>query len=164
MRENKQIKIFMAIIVILGLIMLYAIIGVLPELIDFSVETYSEIAYLAKPVSYIVIISGIPFFIVLLQTLLLCKYILSDEIYTLKPIKSLNIISISSLMIFVLYISLLIMFLMNNYFTPLLGLILFLVILASFIIAIFSRILNILVKKATILKEDNDLTIWGKTW
>lgn len=159
MKDYKQIKVLKVIILIVGLIMLYAAIAVLPDLVSFSVKTYQEIAYLAKPVSILVLISGVPFFVVLVETLFLCNYILSDDIYTKKPIKALNIVSISALIITILFTIITTLFLLNNYFTPLLGVILFLVILSSLIIAIFSKILYILVKRATILKEDNDLTI-----
>ncbi len=159
MDDRKQIRIIMGVIIILGLIMLYAAIFILPNLIDFSINTYPEIAYLARPVGIIVITSSIPFFIVLIQTFLLSRYILSDEIFTSKPLKALNIISVSSIIIFLLFIVVLGLFLANRYFTPLLGIILFLVILSSLIIGVFSKILHILVKKATILKIDSDLTI-----
>lgn len=159
MKENKSLKFLMGIIIVLSLIMLYAVIKILPELINFSVKTYKEIAYLAKPVGIIVVVSAIPFYIVLIETLFLCKYILNDDIFTEKPLKALNKISISSIMICVLFIIVLILFLYNNYFTPLLGIILFLVILSSLIISIFSKIFYILVKRATILKIDSDLTI-----
>lgn len=159
MKDKSQIKLLQFIIIVLGLIMLYAAIAVLPQLVDFSVETYSEIAYLAKPVNILVLISALPFFVVLIESFFLTMYILSDDIYTKKPLKALNIVAISSLTILGLFIVITVLFLSNDYFTPLLAVILFLVIISSLIIAIFSRILFILVKKATILKEDNDLTI-----
>lgn len=162
MKDRKQIKVLQFILVILGLVMLYAAIAVLPQLVDFSIETYREIAYLAKPVNVLVLISAFPFFVVLLESFFLTTYILSDDIYTAKPLKSLNIVAISSITILVLFIIITILFLSNDYFTPLLAVILFLVIISSLVIAVFSRILYILVKKATILKEDNDLTIWGE--
>lgn len=159
MKENKSLKFLMAFIVILALIMLYAVIRILPGLINFSVETYREVAYLAKPVGLIVVLSAIPFYIVLIETLLLGKYILNDDIFTEKPLKALNKITVSSLLICILFIIILILFLYNNFFTPLLGIILFLVILSSLVIGIFSKIFYILVKKATVLKIDSDLTI-----
>lgn len=159
MKENKSLKFLMGVIIVLSLIMLYAVIRILPELINFSVKTYKEIAYLAKPVGIIVVISAIPFYIVLFETLLLGKYILNDDIFTDKPLKALNKISISSIIICVLFVIVLFLFLYNDYFTPLLGLILFLVILSSLVISIFSKIFYILVKRATVLKIDNDLTI-----
>lgn len=159
MKDNKLIKLFMVMIVITGIFMLYAVIMLLPELVEFSIVEYSEIAYLARPVKYIVLVSALPFFIVLLETLKLCKYILGDEIYSLKPLMSLKVISYSSLIICMIFLVVMLLFIFNNYFTPLLAIILFLVILSSFIIGIFSRILLILVKNATKLKEDNDLTI-----
>lgn len=159
MEDRKQIRIIMFIIAVLSVVMLYAAIYLLPNLIDFSITTYPEIAYLARPVGIIVVISAVPFFIVLSQTFMLSKYILTDEIFTPKPIKSLNIISIASIIICLLFVVVLILFLINEYFTPLLAIILFLVILSSLIIGIFSKILHILVKRATILKIDSDLTI-----
>lgn len=159
MKENKSLKFLMAFIVILALIMIYAVIRILPGLINFSVETYREVAYLAKPVGLIVVLSAIPFYIVLIETLLLGKYILNDDIFTEKPLKALNKITVSSLLICILFIIILILFLYNNFFTPLLGIILFLVILSSLVIGIFSKIFYILVKKATVLKIDSDLTI-----
>lgn len=161
MKDKRQIKILQLILILLGLFMLYAAIAILPQLVDFSVETYREIAYLAKPVNILVLISALPFFIVLLESFFLTNYILSDDIYTEKPLKALNIVSISSLSILFLFIIITILFLSNDYFTPLLAVILFLVILSSLVIGVFSRILFILVKKASLLKEDNDLTIWG---
>ena len=161
MDDRKQIRIFMGVIGTLGLIMLFAAIYLLPQLIDFSINTYPEIAYLARPVGIIVVVSAIPFFVVLIQTFMLSKYILSDAIYTDKPLKALSIISVASIIICFLFLIVLILFLANDYFTPLLAIILFLVIISSFIIGMFSKILHILVKKATILKIDSDLTIWG---
>ena len=159
MDDRKQIRIIIGVIITLAVIMLYAAIYLLPDLINFSIITYPEIAYLARPVGIIVVISAIPFFIVLLQTFLFSRFILSDEIFTDKPLRSLNIISISSIIICILFVIVLVLFLVNNYITPLLAVILFLVILSSLIIGIFSKILYILVKKATILKIDSDLTI-----
>ena len=103
MDDRKQIRIFMVIIGILGFIMLFAAIYLLPQLIDFSISTYPEIAYLARPVGIIVVVSAIPFFVVLIQTFMLSKYILTDVIYTDKPLKALNIISIASIIICLLF-------------------------------------------------------------
>lgn len=161
MSEQKKIKVFMVVIAMVSALMLFAAIVILPQLVDFSVSTFTEIAYLAKPVAIIVIISAIPFFVVLFETFRICLYILQNDIFTIKPLRALNIISIASFLISILYTVIVVLFLNNDFFTPLLAIILSLVILASFIIGIFSQILHILVKKATVLKIDNDLTIWG---
>lgn len=159
MSEEKRLKVFMAAITMVSILMFFAAIVVLPQLVDFSISTFTEIAYLAKPVAFIVIISAIPFFVVLFETFKICLFILKNEIFTIKPLRALNIISISSFIICILYIIIVFLFIDNDFFTPLLAIILALVILASFIIGIFSQILHVLVKKATVLKIDNDLTI-----
>lgn len=159
MSEEKRLKVFMAAITMVSILMFFAAVVVLPQLVDFSISTFTEIAYLAKPVAFIVIISAIPFFVVLFETFKICLFILKNEIFTIKPLRALNIISISSFIICILYIIIVFLFINNDFFTPLLAIILALVILASFIIGIFSQILHVLVKKATVLKIDNDLTI-----
>lgn len=159
MNDKKLLRIFIVILYMLIAIMLFAAVKILPELVDFSKTTYAEIAFLAKPVTILVLISGIPFFIVLFDTIKLCKYILENKIYTNYPLMSLNRISISSILISILFLVIMILFLMNNYFTPLLGIILFLAILSSLIIGIIGKIFSILIKEATIIKLDNDLTI-----
>lgn len=159
MSEEKRLKVFMAAITMVSILMFFAAVVVLPQLVDFSISTFTEIAYLAKPVAFIVIISAIPFFVVLFETFKICLFILKNEIFTIKPLRALNIISISSFIICILYIIIVFLFIDNDFFTPLLAIILALVILASFIIGIFSQILHVLVKKATVLKIDNDLTI-----
>ncbi len=159
MEDKKQVKGLMAIIVVLGIFMLLAAFLILPDLIEFSEATYQEISYLGKPIGVMVLISAIPFFIVLYETLLICRYILNDEIFSDKPIKALNLISVCCLIITFLFIVILVIFLINQFFTYLLGVIIFLVILSSVLIAIFSRILSFLVKRANILKRENDLTI-----
>lgn len=159
MSEEKRLKVFMAAITMVSILMFFAAVVVLPQLVDFSISTFTEIAYLAKPVAFIVIISAIPFFVVLFETFKICLFISKNEIFTIKPLRALNIISISSFIICILYIIIVFLFIDNDFFTPLLAIILALVILASFIIGIFSQILHVLVKKATVLKIDNDLTI-----
>lgn len=159
MNNNKELKIYMAFIAILGVLMLFAAIFVLPSLVDFSKTTYTEIAFLAQPVASIVLLSAVPFFIVLFEAFNLCSLILKNQIFTKKPLKALNIIAVCASVIFFLFIIIMALFLKNDYFTPLLAIILFLVLLSSFIIGLFSKILYILVEQATILKEDNDLTI-----
>lgn len=159
MTEEKKINIFMTAITMVSIFMFFSAIVILPQLVEYSIATFTEIAYLAYPVAIIVIISAIPFFVVLYETFKICQYILKNEIFTVKPLKSLKIISISSFLICILFVVIVLLFLNNDFITPLLSIILALVILASFIIGIFSQILLILVEKATILKNDNDLTI-----
>lgn len=159
MDNNKELRIYMIFITLLGILMMFAAIFLLPSLVDFSKSTYTEISYLAQPVASIVSISAVPFFIVLFEAFSLCSLIIKNEIFTKKPLKALNIIAICACVIFFLFIIIMVLFLKNDYFTPLLAIILFLVLLSSFIIGLFSKIMYILVEKATILKEDNDLTI-----
>lgn len=159
MKNNSLIKTFMVTIVITAIVMCILAFTALPKLADFSATAYDDVAHLAKPVNYYVLLSGIPFFIILYEIFRICIYIIKDEIFTAKPSKSLKRISICAFILSFMYIVLSAIFLYNSFITPLLTLILSLVVFASATVGMFARIMNILVIKAYRLQEEHDLTV-----
>ncbi|GAB6439346.1 hypothetical protein bcgnr5372_62290 [Bacillus luti] len=99
------------------------------------------------------------YFIALFLGWKICSDIAVDEGFTSQNAKRLKTISISSMMEGILYIgALLYIFIVGNHHTSIL-VILFLILFFSVVISIFTSLLSHLVRKASGIKEDNDLTI-----
>ena len=159
MKNKTLIKGFMVLIVITAVVMFVLAWTALPSLANFSADTFTDVAHLAKPVNYYVLLSAIPFFLILYEIFKICNYIIKDEIFSAKPSISLKRISILAYILGVMYIVLTLVFLFNKFMTPLLILILSLVVFASVTVGTFALIMNVLVIKAYKLQEEHDLTV-----
>ncbi|MGE6540422.1 DUF2975 domain-containing protein [Bacillus luti] len=103
--------------------------------------------------------TGVPYFIALFLGWKICSDIAVDEAFTSQNAKRLKTISILSMMEGILYIgALLYIFIVGNYHTSILVIVL-LILFFSVVISIFTSLLSHLVRKASDIKEDNDLTI-----
>lgn len=100
-------------------------------------------------------ITGIPFFIALVLGWQICSDIGSDQSFTVKNANRLKFISVLSMIEGVLYVgALLYLFVVGNYHSNVLMILFF-----SVVISIFTSMLSHLIKKASDIKQDNDLTI-----
>lgn len=106
-----------------------------------------------------VLITEVPFFIGLVLGWRICTDIALDQSFTARNADRLKIISILSMTEGVLYVgALLYLFIVGNYHTNIL-IILLLILFFSVVISIFTSLLSHLVRKASEIKLDNDLTI-----
>ncbi|MFE3577173.1 DUF2975 domain-containing protein [Lysinibacillus sp. NPDC059133] len=104
-------------------------------------------------------ITGIPFFIALALGWQICSDIASDQVFTIKNADRLKYVGILSMIEGVFYIAaLMYLFIIGSYQTDLLMIIL-LILFFSVVISVFTSLLSHLVRKASEIKQDNDLTI-----
>lgn len=118
-----------------------------------------QLKELYNPFVSFIWITGVPYFIALFLGWKICLDIAVDEAFTSQNAKRLKAISILSMMEGILYIgALLYIFIVGDYHTSIL-VILLLILFFSVVISIFTSLLSHLVRKASDIKEDNDLTI-----
>lgn len=164
MNSKTSAKVFIFFISLIGIIMGYSAIYVLPEMAKHSSAIYEEGKYIANFIVYYVWITAIPFYLTLYQAIKICNYIIKDKIFSKDPLKSFGKITIFSLIILVMYLLLLIALYVIRFFPQTMVLVLFLVIFSCTSIALISQIMKLLLLRAIELKEENDLTIWGVLW
>ncbi|MCJ8013614.1 DUF2975 domain-containing protein [Paenibacillus sp. KQZ6P-2] len=104
-------------------------------------------------------ITGIPFFISLFLGWQICSCIGAGQAFTLKNAERLKVISVLSMIEGVLYIgALLYLFVNGSNYSYILS-VLLLILFFAVIISIFTSLLSNLVREASEMKQDNDLTI-----
>ncbi|WP_342543416.1 DUF2975 domain-containing protein [Paenisporosarcina sp. FSL H8-0542] len=114
---------------------------------------------LYKPLIAYIWITGIPYFFALCIGWSICSDINVGNDFTLKNANRLKRISVLAMIEGVLYvIALLYVFISGNYNTNLL-MILLLILFFAVVISVFTSLLSYLMRKASDIKQDNELTI-----
>ncbi|WP_410986593.1 DUF2975 domain-containing protein [Bacillus cereus] len=150
----------------LKMIIIFSGIFVLVFCLNISTKTGKEILLnaenlkvLYKPFTIFIWITLIPFFIALVLGWLICSDIRSSQSFTVKNANRLKLISILSMVEGTLYVgAVFYLFVVGSYHTNVL-IILLLILFFSIVISIFTSLLSHLVRKASEIKQDNDLTI-----
>jgi len=158
--KQKELSLWLKLIIVLcGCFGLLFCLYIGPET-GRAVLLSSEILKgLYKPFVLFIWITGIPFFSALFLGWKLCSDIASDKAFTVKNANRLKRISILSMSEGVLYIGgLRYIFAAGSYHTSIL-VILLLILFFSVVISIFTSLLSHLIRKASEIKDDNDLTI-----
>lgn len=121
----------------------------------------SDYSYMLYPILVGIYLSVIPFFIALLQTFKLLKYIDNNQVFSELSVKVLTNIKYCAIFISMIYLSIIpfVYMLAEKDDAP--GLIIIGIVpsFASIIIATFTAVLQNLLKKAIDIKSENDLTI-----
>ena len=164
MEENtrvKQYKItFLKItIFIIGLTILSLCVFLIPNLARDAAVMNPEYANLKIPVLMGLYLTAIPFFLALYQALKILNYIKEEDAFTNLSVISLGYIKKCALAILVLYIIGMTLLTVPNALHPGIALIGIVIIFASLVIAVFSAILQELLRSAIELKSENDLTV-----
>ncbi|MDQ0174354.1 DUF2975 domain-containing protein [Bacillus chungangensis] len=147
------------IIVICGFFGLLLCIYIGPEIGREMLLDSKNLQVLYTPFVAFIWITGIPFFIALALGWQICSDIGSDQAFTIKNASRLKIISVLSIIEGVLYIgALLYIFVVGSYYMNILFVFL-LILFFSVVISVFTSMLSHLVRKASEIKQDNDLTI-----
>lgn len=114
---------------------------------------------LYNPFVVFVWITGIPFFIALFLGWQICSDIRLDQAFTIRNAGRLKKISMLSMIECVLYVgALLYLFVIGSYQANLV-MIMLLILFFAVVISIFTSLLSHLVRRASEIKEDSDLTI-----
>ncbi|WP_338780569.1 DUF2975 domain-containing protein [Metabacillus sp. FJAT-52054] len=157
----KQYKItFLKItIFIIGLTILSLCIFLLPNLARDAAVMDPENAYLKIPVLMGLYLTAIPFFLALYQALKILNYIKRKDAFTDLSVISLGYVRNCAMAIIVLYVIGMIMLTVLNALHPGIALLGIVIIFASLVIAVFSAILQELLRNAIQLKSENELTV-----
>jgi hypothetical protein len=158
--RQKELSVWLKlIIVICGFFGLLLCIYFSPEIGKNILLNSEDLKILYNPFITFIWITGIPFFIALVLGWQICSDIGSDQAFSVKNANKLKIISILSMIEGVLYVgALLYIFVVGSYHTYVL-IFLLLVLFFSVVISVFTSMLSHLVRKASEIKQDNDLTI-----
>ncbi|MET4559591.1 DUF2975 domain-containing protein [Lysinibacillus parviboronicapiens] len=112
-----------------------------------------------KPFTIFIWVTGIPFFIALVFGWKICSDVGWNRDFTIINADRLKIISVLAMLEGVLYVvALLFLFVSGSFHTNVLA-ILLLILFFAVVIAVFTSLLSYLVRKASDIKQDNDLTI-----
>lgn len=146
-------------IFIIGIFVLTLCTFWLPGLAKDAAEMNPGYAYLRFPVLIGVNITAIPFFLALYQTFKLLNYIESENAFSKRSVMSLGHIKNCAFSIIALYVTGLILLVLQNALHPGVAIIGFVIIFATLVILFFAAILQKLLRSALEIKAENDLTI-----
>ncbi|MFS0654772.1 DUF2975 domain-containing protein [Bacillus sp. 179-C3.3 HS] len=144
---------------LIGITVLALCIFMLPWLANDTAEMYPEFAYLQYPILIGLYITAIPFFIALYQALKLLNYIDHHHAFSELSVMALKYIKYCAVTISILYVIGIIFLMSQNASQPGIAVIGFIIIFTSVVIAVFTAVLQKLLKNALDIKSENDLTI-----
>lgn len=146
-------------VILIGVIILALCIFFLPGLANDTAETFPEYSHLLYPVLIGLYLTTIPYFIALYQALRLLKMIDNDDAFSKLSVKSLKVIKYCALTISILYVIGSVFLLSQNALHPGIAVVGFMIFFASIVIAVFSGVLQKLLKNVIEIKSENDLTV-----
>lgn len=144
---------------LIGITVLALCIFLLPWLANYTAEMYPEFAYLQYPILFGLYITAIPFFIALYQALKLLNYIDNNNAFSELSVKALKYIKYCAVTISILYVIGIIFLMSQNASQPGIAVIGLTIIFTSAVIAVFTAVLQKLLKNALDIKSENDLTV-----
>ena len=148
-----------------GIVMIAAAVGlifcfwIVPLLGKDAVSMYPELDYMFFPCLSFIWITAIPFYMALWESWNICGKISKDQSFCEENANSLKRISILSIIECAFYLMAAIILMLFNLLHPSILLIMLFILFVGVSISIFTATLSHLVKKASDLKQENDLTI-----
>lgn len=161
MNVKRGSTIFLKVIIFLaGIAVLALCIFLVPHMANFASKLYPNIS-LMKYLIYIVMYgSAVPFYFALYQAFNLLRYIDENTAFSELSVKALKNIKCCAIIISGLYVLGMPLFrFIANKVDPPIGILGFIIIFASLIIAVFAAILQRLLQEAINIKSENDLTV-----
>lgn len=147
------------VILFTGMIVLALSIYWLPWQANVMEGMYPEFSYLKYPLLIGIYMTSIPFFLALYQAFKLLDYIDKKAAFSELSINALVYIKYCALIISSLYVIGFIILIIRNAGNPGILLIGLIIIFTSMLIAVFSAVLQMLLRNAIGIKEENDLII-----
>ncbi|MBA4534532.1 DUF2975 domain-containing protein [Brevibacillus halotolerans] len=159
MRQKELSSWLKLIIMFCGISGVLLCIYIAPEIGKKVLLESKNLQDLYNPFIGFIWITGIPFFIALVLGWQICSDIAFDQAFTVKNADRLKRISVLSMIEGVLYVlALFYLFVVGSYHTNILVFIV-MFLFFSVVISVFTSMLSHLVRKASEIKQDNDLTI-----
>jgi len=147
------------VIYFIGIMVLALFIFWLPRLANDTAEMFPGFSYLRFPVLIGLYVTGIPFYFSLYKALKLLAYIDKNNAFSVLSVNALRYIKYCAITISVLYAIGAIFLLSQKALHPGILIIVFTIIFSSVVIAVFSMVLQQLLKSALDIKSENDLTV-----
>ncbi|WP_462413563.1 DUF2975 domain-containing protein [Neobacillus sp. Marseille-QA0830] len=145
-------------IFIIGMIVL-AFCLFLPGLAEKAAELNPEYGYLQIPVLVGIFLTAVPFYFALVQAFKLLRYIEADDAFSEPAVQSLGKIKNSAIVILILYVIGMVFLSFLNALHPGIAIMGFVIVFVSLVIALFTAILQELVRNVLKYKIENDLTV-----
>jgi len=159
MEKSKLIKWLLFLLTCFGLVILLLCVFAVPYEANRTAEIFPEYAHFKIPVMVFLYITALPFYAGLYQAMKICREILQGNEFTHQNVTSLVRISQFAFSEVVLYfIGAVTLFVLNMLHPGILLLVLAIISVAA-AIAIFSAVLSYIIKKAVLLREENEGTI-----
>ncbi|QDP42084.1 DUF2975 domain-containing protein [Radiobacillus deserti] len=158
MERAKTILLKIAVCII-GITVLALCIFWLPWQANVLAKMYPEFAYLQYPLLIGLYVTAIPFFFALYQAFRLLNYIDNDIAFSKLSVKALRKIQYCAITICFLYVAGFILLTSQNASNPGILLIGLIIAFSSGVIAVFTAVLQKLLKNALDIKSENDLTV-----
>lgn len=157
-RNNTFLKIA---VIIIGIPVLALCIFLVPEIGDFAVELYPDIAYLKYLVFIDFYAAAIPFYFALYQAFKLLSYIDKNNAFSELSVGALKKIKFCAIIISSLFVVGMPLFYLIAEKDDAPGIIVIgmVLIFASMVIAVFAAVLQRLLKEAIDIKSENDLIV-----
>ncbi|CAH0346691.1 DUF2975 domain-containing protein [Bacillus sp. CECT 9360] len=144
---------------IIGITILSLCIFYLPWSANYTTERFPEFSHLKYPVLIGLNVTTIPFFFALYQALKLLNYIENKKAFSDLSVKTLHYIKYCAISISVLYVLGGIVLILESALHPGIAIIGFIIIFSSVVIALFTTVLQMLLKNALDIKSESDLTV-----
>jgi len=144
---------------LVGIVVLLLCIFWLPIIAEYFAVIAPELSHLQYPVLVGIYLTTLPFYFALYQALKLLKYIDQNEPFSKSSVMALRYIKLSAIIIGVSYIFGVFFLDFLNAGQPGISLLGLTISFASAVIAVFSAVLQELLNKAIVIKEENELTI-----
>ncbi|ACJ82745.1 MULTISPECIES: DUF2975 domain-containing protein [Bacillaceae] len=144
---------------LIGITVLALCIFWLPWLANDTAEMFPEFAFLQYPVLIGLYVTVIPFFLALYQALKLLNYIENNNAFSELSVKVLKYIKYCAITISILYLIGTIVLMSQNALHPGIAIIGLTIIFTSVVIAVFTAVLQKLLKNVLDIKSENDFTV-----
>ena len=144
---------------LIGITVLALCIFWLPWLANDTAEMFQEFAFLQYPVLIGLYVTVIPFFLALYQALKLLNYIENNNAFSELSVKVLKYIKYCAITISILYLIGTIVLMSQNALHPGIAIIGLTIIFTSVVIAVFTAVLQKLLKNVLDIKSENDFTV-----
>ncbi|MCD5322308.1 MULTISPECIES: DUF2975 domain-containing protein [Pontibacillus] len=146
-------------LILFGIIVISLSLFALPRLARDAVESFPEFSYLQYPVLVGVNGTVVPFVMALVQAYQLLQLIEEKTAFSERAVELLRKIKYNALIIVGVYVIGMVVLMTQSALHPGVALMGLSIIFASLIISVFSTVLQELLKKATEIKTENDLTV-----
>lgn len=144
---------------IMGTIVFLLCVFWLPWLARHTAELFPEFAYLRYPVLIFLYVTAVPFYFALFQAFNLLRFIARGDAFSSVAVEALKTIKYCAVCVAILYVVGYCSLVTQNAVNPGIVLIAGVIICTSSVIALFSAVLQMLLRHALDIKTENELTV-----